>query len=69
MKTARVAYGGGIHEARPHPAGLALEDGRILPEEAVVWLPPVEVGTVRDVVLHSRLVDRSSRPSCLQGPA
>lgn len=46
MRAARVAYGGAIHEARPHPAGLTLADGRILPEEAVVWLPPLEIGTV-----------------------
>ncbi len=46
MKTARVAYGGALHTATPHPQGLQLEDGRVLPEEAVVWLPPVNVGTV-----------------------
>lgn len=46
MRTARVAYGGAIHEARPHPSGLVLEDGRILAEDAVVWLPPLDVGTV-----------------------
>jgi len=46
MRTARVAYGGAIHEATPHSAGLRLEDGRVLAEDAVVWLPPFEVGTV-----------------------
>lgn len=46
MKTARVAFGGALHEARPHERGLELEDGRVLAEDAVVWLPPVEVGTV-----------------------
>jgi 5-oxopent-3-ene-1,2,5-tricarboxylate decarboxylase/2-hydroxyhepta-2,4-diene-1,7-dioate isomerase len=46
MKTARVAYGGAIHQAVPHPRGVQLEDGRVLAEEAVVWLPPVEAGTV-----------------------
>ncbi len=46
MKTARVAYGGALHTATPHPEGLQLEDGRILAEDAVVWLPPVNVGTV-----------------------
>jgi 5-oxopent-3-ene-1,2,5-tricarboxylate decarboxylase / 2-hydroxyhepta-2,4-diene-1,7-dioate isomerase len=46
MKTAVVAYGGALHEAVPHEAGLRLEDGRVLPEEAVVWLPPFEVGTI-----------------------
>lgn len=43
---ARVAYGGAIHQARPHPAGLQLADGRVLAETDVVWLPPFEVGTV-----------------------
>ena len=46
MKTARVAYAGGIHEARPHASGLQLADGRVLAEDQVVWLPPFEVGTV-----------------------
>jgi 5-oxopent-3-ene-1,2,5-tricarboxylate decarboxylase/2-hydroxyhepta-2,4-diene-1,7-dioate isomerase len=46
MKTARVAYGGALHNASPHALGLQLEDGRVLPDDAVVWLPPVNVGTV-----------------------
>ena len=46
MKTARVAYGGGIHTAHPHAQGLRLVDGRVLREDEVVWLPPVEPGTV-----------------------
>jgi len=46
MKTARVAHGGAIHTAFPHAEGLQLADGRVLAEDAVVWLPPVEVGTV-----------------------
>ena len=46
MKTARVAYGGAIHAATPHPRGLQLEDGRELAEHEVVWLPPFEVGTI-----------------------
>ena len=46
MKTARVAYSGAIHSATPHPAGLELADGRVLPEDAVVWLPPFEVGSI-----------------------
>ena len=46
MRTARVAYGGGVHEAHPHDAGLRLEDGRVLAEAEVVWLAPFEVGTV-----------------------
>jgi 5-oxopent-3-ene-1,2,5-tricarboxylate decarboxylase/2-hydroxyhepta-2,4-diene-1,7-dioate isomerase len=46
MKTARVAYGGAIHSATPHDGRVRLADGRVLAEDAVVWLPPFEVGTV-----------------------
>ena len=46
MKTARVAYSGAIHSAQPQPQGLQLADGRVLAEDAVVWLPPFEVGTI-----------------------
>lgn len=46
MKRARVAYAGAIHDAAPHAAGLRLADGRVLAEDAVVWLPPFDVGTV-----------------------
>ena len=47
MKRARVAYAGAIHEAVPHADGLLLADGRVLAEEAVVWLPPVApLGTI-----------------------
>jgi 5-oxopent-3-ene-1,2,5-tricarboxylate decarboxylase / 2-hydroxyhepta-2,4-diene-1,7-dioate isomerase len=51
MKRARVAYGGAMHEARPEPpangvARIRLEDGRVLAEDAVVWLPPFEPRTV-----------------------
>ena len=46
MKHARVAYAGAIHDAVPHPAGVRLTDGRVVTENAVVWLPPFEVGTV-----------------------
>ncbi len=46
MKTARVACGGAVHSAVPHERGLRLADGRVLAEDAVVWLPPFEPGTV-----------------------
>ena len=46
MKRARVAYQGGIHDAVEHGDGLLLADGRVVAEDAVVWLPPFEVGTV-----------------------
>jgi len=46
MRQARVAYAGAIHAAMPHPRGVQLVDGRILAEDAVVWLPPVEPGAI-----------------------
>jgi 5-oxopent-3-ene-1,2,5-tricarboxylate decarboxylase/2-hydroxyhepta-2,4-diene-1,7-dioate isomerase len=46
MKTARVAYAGAVHLAQPHAQGLRLADGRVLREDAVVWLPPVEPGAI-----------------------
>ncbi len=51
MMRARVAYGGALHEAtpvhRPHGgAAVRLADGRELAEEEVVWLPPIQAGTV-----------------------
>ena len=55
MMRARVAFGGALHEATPvnRPIDTAaaacavrLADGRVLGEEEVVWLPPVEAGTV-----------------------
>ena len=51
MRVARVACTGAIHAAQPQPLadgrmGVRLTDGRILAEDEVVWLPPLEVGTV-----------------------
>jgi 5-oxopent-3-ene-1,2,5-tricarboxylate decarboxylase/2-hydroxyhepta-2,4-diene-1,7-dioate isomerase len=47
MSHARVAYAGAIHDATPHRDGLQLADGRVLAEDAVVWLPPIEpLGTI-----------------------
>jgi len=50
MKRARVAYAGVLHEATPHTSdghsALRLSDGRVVAEDAVVWLPPFSVGTV-----------------------
>jgi len=51
MKLARVAYAGAIHAAQPLELadgrpGVRLTDGRTLAEDAVVWLPPVEAGTI-----------------------
>ena len=47
MMRARVAYRGAIHEAIPHgKSTLRLADGRVVADDGVVWLPPVEAGTV-----------------------
>lgn len=46
MRTARVAYAGAIQQATAHGKLLRLADGRIVAEDAVVWLPPFEVGTI-----------------------
>jgi 5-oxopent-3-ene-1,2,5-tricarboxylate decarboxylase / 2-hydroxyhepta-2,4-diene-1,7-dioate isomerase len=46
LKSARVAFAGAIHSATPHAAGVQLANGRVLAEDAVVWLPPFEVGSI-----------------------
>jgi 5-oxopent-3-ene-1,2,5-tricarboxylate decarboxylase / 2-hydroxyhepta-2,4-diene-1,7-dioate isomerase len=51
MRFARVACAGAIHTAQPRElpdgrAGVQLTDGRRLAENEVVWLPPLEAGTV-----------------------
>lgn len=46
MKHARVAYAGAIHYATEHDGRLLLTDGRSIPRQDVVWLPPVEPGTI-----------------------
>ncbi|KEF37520.1 5-carboxy-2-oxohept-3-enedioate decarboxylase HpaG2 subunit [Schinkia azotoformans MEV2011] len=46
MKKARVAFSGAIHEAVEIEGRLKLDDGRIVEEQEVVWLPPVEPRTV-----------------------
>jgi 5-oxopent-3-ene-1,2,5-tricarboxylate decarboxylase/2-hydroxyhepta-2,4-diene-1,7-dioate isomerase len=46
MMRGRVAYAGAIHEAYPHVDGVRLADGRVRREDEVVWLAPVEVGTI-----------------------
>lgn len=46
MRKARVAYGGAIHEATEVEGCLQLADGRVVEEQDVTWLPPVEPRTV-----------------------
>ncbi|WP_026286272.1 fumarylacetoacetate hydrolase family protein [Salsuginibacillus kocurii] len=45
MKKGRVAVHGSIHEVTAHEDGLMLEDGRIVAESEVNWLPPVQPET------------------------
>jgi 5-oxopent-3-ene-1,2,5-tricarboxylate decarboxylase/2-hydroxyhepta-2,4-diene-1,7-dioate isomerase len=46
MMRGRVAYAGAIHEAYPDPRGVRLADGRVCRDDQVVWLAPIEVGTI-----------------------
>jgi 5-oxopent-3-ene-1,2,5-tricarboxylate decarboxylase/2-hydroxyhepta-2,4-diene-1,7-dioate isomerase len=49
VKTARVAYAGAVHCATPYGADgrqLRLASGRVLRDDEVVWLPPVEARTI-----------------------
>jgi len=46
MKHARVAYAGSIHGAISENGQLRLNDGRLVSEASVVWLPPVVSGTI-----------------------
>ena len=64
MRRARVAYGGAIHEAIPHADGLQLADGRIVAEDAVVWLPPFDVGTI--IALGLNYADHAKELSSLR---
>ena len=61
MRTARVAYAGAIQQATPHGKLLRLADGRIVAEDAVVWLPPFEVGTI--IALGLNYADRQKELS------
>lgn len=46
MRRARVIYKGAIVEAYEHERGLRLADGRIVTEDEVEWLPPVQPQTI-----------------------
>jgi len=46
MMRGRVAFAGAIHEAYPHQSGVRLADGRVCRETEVVWLSPIEPGTI-----------------------
>lgn len=62
MKTARVVHGGAVHTAFEHGTRLRLDDGRVVDEHAVQWLPPFEVGTIVALGLnYARHVQELSR--------
>jgi 5-oxopent-3-ene-1,2,5-tricarboxylate decarboxylase / 2-hydroxyhepta-2,4-diene-1,7-dioate isomerase len=46
MKRARIAWAGAIHHAVADGDHLRLADGTRLAEEEVVWLPPLQPGTI-----------------------
>lgn len=46
MKHARVAFGGLIQDAEEQDGKVKLNDGRIVEEKEVVWLPPIQPRTV-----------------------
>ncbi len=46
MRHARVAYSGAVHEAVDAGGKLRLADGRVVSEDAVVWLPPFQPRTI-----------------------
>jgi 5-oxopent-3-ene-1,2,5-tricarboxylate decarboxylase/2-hydroxyhepta-2,4-diene-1,7-dioate isomerase len=46
MKRARIAWAGAIHTAVADGDGLRLANGTQLAEDDVVWLPPVQPGTI-----------------------
>ena len=46
MRKARIAYGGAIHVATEWQGQLLVDDGRIVDENEVTWLTPIEPRTV-----------------------
>jgi 5-oxopent-3-ene-1,2,5-tricarboxylate decarboxylase/2-hydroxyhepta-2,4-diene-1,7-dioate isomerase len=46
VRHARVAYRGAIHTAVEAQGSLRLADGRVVSEDAVVWLPPFQPRTI-----------------------
>ncbi|WP_315139374.1 fumarylacetoacetate hydrolase family protein [Achromobacter marplatensis] len=53
MKHARIVYEGAIHAAtEAGPGQVRLADGRVLAEEAVSWLPPIEPRTTFTLAIN-----------------
>ncbi|KZZ83651.1 fumarylacetoacetate hydrolase family protein [Bacillus sp. SJS] len=75
MKRARVAYAGAVHEAVESNGDVKLDDGRLVKENEVVWLPPVNPRTVFALGLnyadHAKELDFQAPPEpliFLKGP-
>ena len=52
-RVARVVHGGAVHDATPAAEGhVRLDDGRVLAENEVQWLPPFEVRTIFALALN-----------------
>lgn len=66
MKHARVVYNGMIQHAKEAEGGIQLEDGRIVTETEVTWLPPVEPKTVFTLGLN--YADHAAELSFKQAP-
>ena len=66
MRHARVAYNGLIQNAMDTEEGIQLEDGRIVEESEVTWLPPVEPKTVFTLGLN--FADHAAELSFKEAP-
>jgi 5-oxopent-3-ene-1,2,5-tricarboxylate decarboxylase / 2-hydroxyhepta-2,4-diene-1,7-dioate isomerase len=53
VKPARVAYARVVHEAVAIERGLRLADGRVVADDQVVWLPPVQPGMIVAPDIHN----------------
>ena len=66
MKHARIAVDGLIHNGVETEAGIKLENGRIVQENDVVWLPPVQPQTVFTLGLN--FADHAAELSFKEAP-
>jgi len=52
MRHARIAYAGSVHDAVSEDGQLRLDDGRLVAESSVIWLPPVVPGVILALALN-----------------
>jgi len=69
MRSARVVYGGAVHEATACTGGLRLADGRELQEHEVQWLSPVAPRTIFALALNyaDHAAELAAKSSAEQG--